>query len=103
MNCGRFPTTESTFTLPRLEADAATMARCRGPLAQLVEQGTLNPKVAGSTPARPPSSDSAKTRGRDEPVGISRHRPPLHGIDDREARVEVEAGGREERRADVAG
>src|SRR5439155_3357698 len=28
--------------------------RCRsGPLAQLVEQGTLNPKVAGSIPARP--------------------------------------------------
>jgi hypothetical protein len=24
-----------------------------GPLAQLAEQGTLNPKVAGSTPARP--------------------------------------------------
>jgi hypothetical protein len=24
-----------------------------GPLAQLVEQGTLNPKVAGSIPARP--------------------------------------------------
>jgi hypothetical protein len=27
--------------------------RPRGPLAQLVEQGTLNPKVAGSIPARP--------------------------------------------------
>jgi hypothetical protein len=27
-----------------------------GPLAQLVEQGTLNPKVAGSIPARPISS-----------------------------------------------
>lgn len=25
----------------------------RGPLAQLVEQGTFNPKVAGSTPSRP--------------------------------------------------
>src|SRR6185312_16848975 len=25
----------------------------RGPLAQLVEQGTFNPKVAGSIPARP--------------------------------------------------
>ena len=24
-----------------------------GPLAQLVEQGTLNPKVVGSTPTRP--------------------------------------------------
>src|SRR5881227_3226035 len=27
-----------------------------GPLAQLVEQGTLNPKVAGSIPARPISA-----------------------------------------------
>ena len=25
----------------------------RGPVAQLVEQGTFNPKVAGSIPARP--------------------------------------------------
>jgi hypothetical protein len=25
----------------------------RGPVAQLVEQGTFNPKVAGSRPARP--------------------------------------------------
>jgi hypothetical protein len=30
-------------------ADRAT----RGPLAQLVEQGTLNPKVEGSSPSRP--------------------------------------------------
>ena len=30
----------------------ATLAR-RGPVAQLVEQGTFNPKVAGSIPARP--------------------------------------------------
>src|SRR5215204_6167371 len=29
-----------------------------GPLAQLVEQGTLNPKVAGSIPARPMPSES---------------------------------------------
>src|SRR5438132_12889830 len=44
-------------------ASAATSGKARrgggytsaafGPLAQLVEQGTLNPKVAGSIPARP--------------------------------------------------
>ncbi len=28
-------------------------ARSPGPVAQLVEQGTFNPKVAGSSPARP--------------------------------------------------
>ena len=32
--------------------DRATLGR-RGPLAQLVEQGTLNPKVEGSNPSRP--------------------------------------------------
>src|SRR6266516_746076 len=32
---------------------AATMAVRTGPLAQLVEQGTLNPKVEGSNPSRP--------------------------------------------------
>src|SRR5207247_9053416 len=31
----------------------ATLRLRQGPLAQLVEQGTLNPKVAGSIPARP--------------------------------------------------
>ena len=31
----------------------ATLLSHLGPLAQLVEQGTLNPKVAGSIPARP--------------------------------------------------
>src|SRR5207253_3176014 len=40
-----------------LHLGEATMAgrcvRLLGPLAQLVEQGTLNPKVAGSIPARP--------------------------------------------------
>src|SRR6266576_3152542 len=35
-----------------------------GPLAQLVEQGTLNPKVAGSIPARPTASQSS-ARGAD--------------------------------------
>jgi hypothetical protein len=32
-----------------------------GPLAQLVEQGTLNPKVAGSIPARPMEESRVKT------------------------------------------
>jgi hypothetical protein len=31
-----------------------------GPLAQLVEQGTLNPKVEGSNPSRPTSEPPAK-------------------------------------------
>ena len=33
----------------------------RGPLAQRVEQGTLNPKVAGSSPARPTSPRPGET------------------------------------------
>ena len=44
MNCGRFPTTERIFT---------SLQYAGGPLAQLVEQGTLNPKVEGSNPSRP--------------------------------------------------
>ena len=40
--------------------EAETGRECeRGPLAQLVEQGTFNPKVAGSSPARPTSSSSS--------------------------------------------
>ena len=46
MNWGRFPTMESTLT-------PATLVSRLGPLAQLVEQGTLNPKVEGSNPSRP--------------------------------------------------
>src|ERR671937_66360 len=46
MNCGRFPTTERT----RIEGYTTQPL---GPLAQLVEQGTLNPKVEGSNPSRP--------------------------------------------------
>ena len=34
----------------------------RGPVAQLVEQGTFNPKVAGSIPARPNGEAPAKPR-----------------------------------------
>src|SRR5207245_498292 len=33
--------------------DRATIRGASGPLAQLVEQGTLNPKVEGSIPSRP--------------------------------------------------
>ena len=43
----------------------ATLRVRLGPLAQLVEQGTLNPKVAGSIPARPTFSDVA------QPVGVT--------------------------------
>ena len=38
------------------------MAGRLGPLAQLVEQGTLNPKVAGSIPARPMPMSLQKPR-----------------------------------------
>src|SRR5947209_3614807 len=34
----------------------------RGPVAQLVEQGTFNPKVAGSIPARPITRKRCKRR-----------------------------------------
>ena len=45
--------------------------RLLGPLAQLVEQGTLNPKVAGSIPARPiPVSDALSLL-----EAIERHHP----------------------------
>src|SRR5438132_13084239 len=113
MNCGRFPTTESTFTAATLRAanravssvgrsadwaqrsparlvpshddfDAVVLTACVcgrtgqsparrrlhfgrffGPLAQLVEQGTLNPKVEGSNPSRPMSERSpARPNGR---------------------------------------
>ena len=46
-NWGRFPTTV------RMRIAALRYAALRGPLAQLVEQGTLNPKVEGSIPSRP--------------------------------------------------
>src|SRR3984893_2114526 len=72
MNCGRFPTTVSTFI------------RCYptqplGPLAQLVEQGTLNPKVEGSIPSRPtvrPAASVSNTGERQGTSGSIRTRPP---------------------------
>src|SRR5437763_11821624 len=48
----------------KASATAATLAN-RGPLAQLVEQGTLNPKVEGSNPSRPIPSRS--------PLGFAEH------------------------------
>src|SRR6266536_4117812 len=39
--------------------------RCAGPVAQLVEQGTFNPKVAGSIPARPIFGSPGETVCRD--------------------------------------
>ena len=43
--------------MARLQFLPATLDN-RGPLAQLVEQGTLNPKVEGSSPSRPTLSRS---------------------------------------------
>src|SRR5690242_20241300 len=49
-----------------------------GPLAQLVEQGTLNPKVAGSIPARPIAKRSSmrSAHGPVEGVWGNREVPP---------------------------
>ena len=58
MNWGRLPTTERTRTGRSVRL--ATMRGVSfGPLAQLVEQGTLNPKVGGSIPPRPIVRDRA--------------------------------------------
>jgi hypothetical protein len=73
----------------------AILAR-RGPLAQLVEQGTLNPKVGGSNPPRPMTvlsaertlhvSDTANEEGRWGNAGVTQAAPdrrcalpPMHG------------------------
>jgi hypothetical protein len=62
---------------PERRSSSATLRGRSGPLAQLVEQGTLNPKVAGSIPARP-IADSiravAAPGGHDAPVrGCTAH------------------------------
>jgi hypothetical protein len=59
------------FSIGRIGENAlnpgATLRCLSGPLAQLVEQGTLNPKVAGSIPARPtPRGSPARFAGRDD-------------------------------------
>ena len=49
----------------RIQAQARRLRRIlggTGPLAQLVEQGTFNPKVAGSNPARPTTGTRWKRR-----------------------------------------
>ena len=40
------------FSSPRAAKSCIIRFRCDGPLAQLAEQGTLNPKVRGSNPRR---------------------------------------------------
>jgi hypothetical protein len=45
----------SVATLPRRADSSVGLNTSTGPVAQLVEQGTFNPKVAGSIPARPTS------------------------------------------------
>ena len=50
--------------LPRHQSGEAVPTLTRGPLAQLVEQGTFNPKVAGSSPARPIWGGLAYLHGR---------------------------------------
>jgi PAS domain S-box-containing protein len=76
------------------------MAAASGPLAQLVEQGTLNPKVAGSIPARPISlavrpgmRQTARAHGLGG-RGISSGTGPLAGtaetVDDTVRRLVVE-------------
>src|SRR5689334_7937490 len=50
-----------------------------GPLAQLVEQGTFNPKVAGSIPARPTGHSAPAdrpTKSRSHPVWAT----PVRGL-----------------------
>src|SRR4051794_26972209 len=49
---GREPLLDGrAFCVPFAHPESVTPQR--GPVAQLVEQGTFNPKVAGSSPARP--------------------------------------------------
>src|SRR5918996_1104310 len=64
-----------------------------GPLAQLVEQGTLNPKVAGSIPARPTfvcreeiGGARSKVRQFAQPAGVFLATPHVRrtNIDDAE-------------------
>ena len=48
---GSNPVSRSIFLLA--DRDNGSALRAQGPLAQVVEQGTLNPKVGGSNPSRP--------------------------------------------------
>ena len=86
MNCGRLPTTERTRT------NAGYNGRRFGPLAQLAEQGTLNPKVGGSIPPRPTPhlvhrapaarwATSASNGSRGETISLCPRGPPSSCIE----------------------
>src|SRR5438477_2961553 len=65
MNWGLLPTTERIFTALQYGVRSRLWlgpGASDGPLAQLVEQGTLNPKVEGSNPSRP-TRESPRTWG----------------------------------------
>ena len=49
---GSNPFTHPIFLLARCLESCIISIRCCGPVAQLAEQGTLNPKVQGSNPCR---------------------------------------------------
>src|SRR5215207_1293769 len=49
-----------------------------GPLAQLVEQGTLNPKVEGSNPSRP--TCRAASQGKPTPIRRTASGPARTGV-----------------------
>src|SRR5436190_13700575 len=73
--------------LPRQPIDeAARTLSAEGPVAQSVEQGTFNPKVAGSIPARPMRSETTRVAARREPglhAAVPRLHPPSEDIENR--------------------
>ena len=61
----------------RIVPEGVPYTRAEGPLAQLVEQGTFNPKVAGSIPARPTHDfRSTRTIRSDRAGGVNARREP---------------------------
>ena len=75
----------------RVAADRGLRSRLPGPLAQLAEQGTLNPKVGGSIPPRP-TRESPVSRGFCRFWGLRRMRSmspicPERGVDLADGRV----------------
>ena len=58
---GSNPFTHPIFLLERTAISCIILFRCYGPVAQLAEQGTLNPKVQGSNPCR----STMKHKGRE--------------------------------------
>src|ERR1044072_2736783 len=76
------PTMATSVFIRRKATDAGRRlhyAPALGPLAQLVEQGTLNPKVAGSIPARPTLKAAAEDRGFAQASDCSGSRQGLGG------------------------